>query len=176
MTSAVLGPETACWLLAASASVPCVPAHPWALADAVAHLAERVDDTGPLGAATRQFRGDKPDGTVRTDDGGIERVRRRLASKASLYHADDRRHHIAHSSRWRTEATWSASLITRTRAGSHPSPRRDLVPRSVTESHSLASAEVGHAEACQPRRFTSRAPTRTPMLVIAHIWCWRSRM
>jgi hypothetical protein len=56
MTSSVLGPETACWLLAASASVPRVPAHPWALADAVAHLAERVDDTGPLGAATRQFR------------------------------------------------------------------------------------------------------------------------
>ena len=56
MTPSVLGPETACWLISATADVPRVPGHPWALADAVMDLSRRVHDGGPLGSATRPFR------------------------------------------------------------------------------------------------------------------------
>ncbi len=56
MSTSVLGLETACWLVAANADVPRLPGQPWALTDAVVHLARRVDDAGPLGPATRPLR------------------------------------------------------------------------------------------------------------------------
>jgi hypothetical protein len=52
----VIGTETLCLLLTARAPVQRVPAQPWALSDALSHVARNVDKAGPLGQPTRIVR------------------------------------------------------------------------------------------------------------------------